>query len=221
MELFEKINEIKASSGISIAEFARKTGVSPRYISDIISGRSKEPRPSFLTAVVSSLGVSPNWLLTGEGPMFSGGQGKPPSAGNQTIQSSSYEIPLLTKEEAKAYNVKQEIPDPKAHSGEYPDKILLPAPHWLREFSTDLRAIAIFNSRMAPVLTAGDIAIFEGSGYMGDGIYLYRLEGELGIGYIHWVNNSFVTWTEFRPEKIKTDEIDPIGRIRATVKMVL
>lgn len=70
MELFERINEIKYKLGINTADFARLTGVSPRYITDITSGRSKEPRPSFLAAIVSSTGVSPSWLLTGEGSMF-------------------------------------------------------------------------------------------------------------------------------------------------------
>ena len=132
-----------------------------------------------------------------------------------------FEVPLLTKENALNYNPEKEIPEPQAHCGEYPSKVLIPAPYWLKEFSTDLRAITIFDNRMAPILNTGDIALFEGTGYTGDGIYIHRLENMLHISYIHWKNNRFVMWTEFKPdEKVELDTIDPIGRIRATVKRV-
>lgn len=146
----------------------------------------------------------------------------PPTPDRECFNIPLFEVPLIIREDVLKYNPKQEIPEPQAHNGCYPDKVLIPSPYWLKEFSTDLRAITIFDSRMAPVLNAGDVAIFEGTGYTGDGIYVHRLENTVHISYIHWLNNRFVMWTEFKPnEKIELDTIDPIGRIRATIKRVL
>jgi transcriptional regulator with XRE-family HTH domain len=73
---------------------------------------------------------------------------------------SIYEIPLLTKEQVLHFDPDKEIPEPKSHSGDYPDYTLVPIPRRFQEYSTDLRAMVVFNSLMAPLLNQGEIAIF-------------------------------------------------------------
>jgi transcriptional regulator with XRE-family HTH domain len=72
-----------------------------------------------------------------------------------------FEIPLLTKEQVLHFEPGKEIPDPKAHTGEYPDYTLIPIPRRFQEYSTDLRATVVFNSLMSPLLNQGDVTIFQ------------------------------------------------------------
>jgi hypothetical protein len=136
---------------------------------------------------------------------------------------SIYEIPLLTKEQVLHFDPAKEIPEPKSHSGVYPDYTLVPIPRRFQEYSTDLRAMVIFNSLMAPLLNQGEIAIFQATGWNGDGVYVYRLKGDLYISHIRSVADSYVLTKEFKPtETIPYDAetFEPIGRIRAVVKEI-
>ncbi|MDR1325566.1 MAG: hypothetical protein LBK00_05975 [Treponema sp.] len=72
-----------------------------------------------------------------------------------------FEIPLLTKEQVLHFDPAHEIPDPKAHSGSYLDYTLVPMPRRFQDYSTDLRAMAVFNSLMVPLLNPGDVAVFQ------------------------------------------------------------
>ncbi|MEL5720356.1 MAG: helix-turn-helix domain-containing protein [Treponemataceae bacterium] len=206
-------------------EFAAQLGIKQGALSKYETGESS--LPDDIKIFLIEKGISSHWLLTGEGEPFLDEKKEEKTNPIYTFDDSDFspplfEVPLLTKEDALKYNPKKEIPEPQAHTGKYPNKILILAPYWLKEFSTDLRAITVFNSRMAPILNAGDVALFEGTGYMGDGIYVYRLENNVHIGRIHWENSLFIIWTDFKPdEKIETDDIDLLGRIRATVKRVL
>lgn len=57
--------------GLSQAELARTIGMSPGFVSDVLRG-VKRPGAEFLHALRRSLGVSIDWLLTGEGSMMGG-----------------------------------------------------------------------------------------------------------------------------------------------------
>jgi hypothetical protein len=46
----------------------------------------------------------------------------------------------------------KEIPNPKDHSGDSPDYTLIPIPRRFQEYSTDLRAMVVFNSLMSSLL---------------------------------------------------------------------
>jgi transcriptional regulator with XRE-family HTH domain len=133
-----------------------------------------------------------------------------------------YEIPLLTKEQVFHFDPAREIPNPKTHSGDYPDYTLVPIPIRFREYGTDLRAMLVFNSLMAPLLNSGDVVIFQATGWNEDGVYIYRMKNELYISHVLFDGKKYILIKEFKPEeKIPCHEsFEPIGRIRAVLKDV-
>ena len=63
------------------SEFCRRIGKDVSSLKDIIGEKHSAPGYGLLFAILSSdLGISPNWLMIGEGPMLSGS--KPSPAGN-------------------------------------------------------------------------------------------------------------------------------------------
>ena len=136
---------------------------------------------------------------------------------------SVFEIPLLTKEQALHFDPVREIPCPKAYSGDYPDYTLVPIPFLFREYSTDLRAIVVFNGLMAPALNPGDIAIFQATGFNGDGVYIYRMSGDLHISQVKSDGMDYRLTQTFRPDKAipyNGETFEAIGRIRAVVRKI-
>jgi hypothetical protein len=95
-----------------------------------------------------------------------------------------FEIPLLTKEQVLYFEPGKEIPNLKAHTGEYLGYTLIPIPLRFQEYSTDLWAMVVFNSMMSPILNQGDVAIFQATGWNWDGVYIYRMDGDLHISHI-------------------------------------
>jgi transcriptional regulator with XRE-family HTH domain len=140
-----------------------------------------------------------------------------------TRNISVFEIPLLTKEQVLHFDPGREIPYPKAYSGNYPDYTLVPIPFRFREYSTDLRAIVVFNGLMVPVLNPGDVAIFQATGFNGDGVYIYRMIGDLHIGHVKFDGMDYRLTKEFmQGEEIPCDggTFEAIGRVRAVVREI-
>jgi hypothetical protein len=134
-----------------------------------------------------------------------------------------FEIPLLTREQALQFDPTKEILTPKAYSGEYPDYTLVPIPFRLKEYSTDLRAIVVFNSMMTPVLNPGEVTIFQVTGWNGNGIYIYQMSGDLHISHVHSDGKNYQFSREFESEeRIPYDmkNFKVIGRVRAVVREI-
>ena len=63
------------------SEFCRRIGKDVSALKDILGEKHSAPGYALLFAILSSdLGISPNWLMLGEGPMLSGNN--PAPAGN-------------------------------------------------------------------------------------------------------------------------------------------
>lgn len=167
---------------------------------------------TMLPAEVSTSGLIP----------IPGTQGIPTNIENDQGELSMFKIPLLTREQVFHFNPAKEITESKAHSGDYPDYTLVPIPMRLREYGTDLRAMVVFNSLMAPLLRQGDTAIFQATGWNEDGIYVYRMGNELYISRVQFEGKKYILTKEFKPEEqIHYDEsFEPIGRIRAVVREI-
>jgi hypothetical protein len=136
---------------------------------------------------------------------------------------SIFRIPLLTKEQVLHFDPEKEIPDPKAHSGSYPDYTLVPMPRRFQDYSTDLRAMVVFNGLMAPLLAPGDVAVFQATGWLGDGVYVYRVNGDLHIGHIRLVKGQYLITEEAKSEAevaCDTETFGAIGRVRAVVREI-
>lgn len=69
MSIHERLQLIQNQQGISQNAFAVRIGVTSQNFSKIMTNLS-EPRASLLEAVVRVFGVSPRWLLLGEGDMY-------------------------------------------------------------------------------------------------------------------------------------------------------
>jgi phage repressor protein C with HTH and peptisase S24 domain len=135
-----------------------------------------------------------------------------------------FEIPLLTKEQVLHFDPASEIPDPKAHSGNYPDYTLVPMPRRFQDYSTDLRAMVVFNGLMVPLLAPGDVAVFQATGWLGDGVYVYRINGDLHISHVQLVKGQqYRTTNEVKPDAevaYDTETFVAIGRVRAVVREI-
>lgn len=69
--LHVRLAQVLAYAGINQAELARRVGMSPGFLSDVIRG-VKRPGAELLLALRKSCGVSIDWLLSGEGTMIGG-----------------------------------------------------------------------------------------------------------------------------------------------------
>jgi transcriptional regulator with XRE-family HTH domain len=206
MEKFERIKVYRDTIKLSQKAFFDRYGVSQSNASKYENGTVA--LPDELEAALAADGLNLDWLATGRGEMLIGA----------VSQQRTYEIPLLTREQALRFDPAQEIPEPKANSGDYPDIAYIPVPRRVLEYGTDLRAIEVFGSRMFPVLKSGDIAIFEATGMGGNGIYLYRMGGKLHITYAGLEDNHFRLFSEIEDEiALDPKTYFPIGRVRAVV----
>jgi len=70
MDWSEAITYIYDAVKLSTSEIAARTGVTNKYIHDLKSGKSKNPKTEFIKALVENLGVNPSWILTGKGPVL-------------------------------------------------------------------------------------------------------------------------------------------------------
>jgi transcriptional regulator with XRE-family HTH domain len=145
------------------------------------------------------------------------------SAETEISGLSLFEIPLLSKEQVLHFDPDKEIPAPKAHSGEYPVRTLVPIPMRFQEYSTDLRAMVVFNGLMATLLVPGDVAVFQATGWLGDGVYVYRVNGDLHISHVRLVKGQYLATNEAKPEAEATYDagtFGAIGRVRAVVREI-
>lgn len=70
--LGERVDLALADAGIDPAELARRAGVTQQAVSQWRSGGIKHVRPRYLFRAARALGVNPEWLGTGDGPMIHG-----------------------------------------------------------------------------------------------------------------------------------------------------
>lgn len=66
-----RINQMLSHAGLSQTDLARQLGISTGFMSEIARG-VKRPGPDFFIGVRRLLGVSIDWLMTGEGTMTGG-----------------------------------------------------------------------------------------------------------------------------------------------------
>ena len=156
--IIDEAERLVVSHGGNKADLPKILGVRSQFLSDLRSGKSKNPGSDFALSLINKMDFNPRWIETGEGSVFLVETGDSPGVfhnkdsphsvvginklvtmyppkedvaepvpepeeANQTIQQAMtvFEIPLLTKEQVLHFDSAREIPDPKAHSGDYPD----------------------------------------------------------------------------------------------------
>jgi transcriptional regulator with XRE-family HTH domain len=171
--------------------------------------------------VVKNLGEIQNFTMMP--PQMSLDTREEPSIETEISGLSLFEIPLLSKEQVLRFDPAKEIPAPKAHSGEYPVRTLVPIPMRFQEYSTDLRAMVVFDVLMSPLLAPGDVAVFQATGWLGDGVYVYRVNGDLHIGHVRLGKGQYLVANEAKPDAevaYDTETFGAIGRVRAVVREI-
>jgi phage repressor protein C with HTH and peptisase S24 domain len=256
--IIDEAERLVISHGGSKADLPKILGVRSQFISDLRSGKSKNPGSDFALSLINKMDFNPRWIQTGEGAVFLAETGDSSSVvfnkdsphsvvginnrvtmypPNETIVPAPepkkvdqmvpamtvFEIPLLTKEQVLHFDPVREIPDPKAHSGSYPDYTLVPMPRRFQDYSTDLRAMVVFDVLMEPLLVPGDVTVFQATGWLGDGVYVYRVKGDLHIGHVQLVKGQYLVANEAKPEAevaYDTETFGAIGRVRAVVREI-
>ena len=61
------IDDIEKKTELSVS---KEVGCRTQYISDLRSGKSKNPGADFVLKLIDKFKLNPNWILTGEGEMF-------------------------------------------------------------------------------------------------------------------------------------------------------
>ncbi|MBQ9942038.1 MAG: helix-turn-helix transcriptional regulator [Christensenellaceae bacterium] len=69
--LADRLAHLINKLGIKKGEFAGHIGFSQAYISMLLSGKKNNPSSRFVDAVCHKFHIDPQWLLYGEGEMFS------------------------------------------------------------------------------------------------------------------------------------------------------
>lgn len=66
MEMHERIQLVLTSKGMSQADICRLTGLDSGKVSQVVSGRTKDPRISTIVPIAQALNVSLDFLVFGE-----------------------------------------------------------------------------------------------------------------------------------------------------------
>ena len=164
MEWSRIIDEIERITGKSVS---KAVGCRPQYISDLKSGKSKNPGADFVLKLISEFKLNHEWLLTGEGEMFT--------------KTESEKVPCVK-------DVMVPVLSQKASCG--------PGVEWNSEQNiTEYISLAslspalsgkVYGFRVAGTsmlgagIKDGDIVIFDASPdqNLTDGIYVFSLDGD-------------------------------------------
>jgi phage repressor protein C with HTH and peptisase S24 domain len=145
----------------SKADLARAAGIKPPSVSDWFTGKTKSLRGETLLAVARALGVTPEWLNTGRGPMRPAGTASEPvyriaEAGG--AHGATSEIELVDARGscgggAIVWEMEQREP-------------LVKEAAWFKRYGVrpdDLMAVFADGDSMADFIVDGDIVIFDRS----------------------------------------------------------
>lgn len=175
-----RLQDLLIEKGLSKNAFAKIVGVSQPAISDIISGKTRDPKN--IVEIANALGVDPHWLKTGEG--------EPTQTESNVISAMSYE-----RDEDHQYCIHQL--DAHAVAGkdgfinrEFPDVVR--SIYFSQQGLTDIvgiknvdgiSMITVPTDSMEPTIGKGDIVFIDTriNCYNGEGIYIFDLDGETYI----------------------------------------
>lgn len=166
MQASEQIKAIRKHKNLSQSELAIICDVSTSAIGNIESGRQKEISRNIMKELVSSIGVNPSWLLTGEGEMFTDTKEEPVRHPIKTIVESieGLLIPYLDQPVSAGFG--QELLN-KEDNDRY---ICIPDTGGKK----DLKALTVKGDSMEPTLKNGDIVVCDTGGWDGDGVYVIK-----------------------------------------------
>ncbi|HHW7448951.1 helix-turn-helix transcriptional regulator [Pasteurella multocida subsp. multocida] len=173
-DLATRLQALLEEKRLSKNAFAKMVGVSQPAISDIINGKTRDPKN--ILEIATALGVDPNWLKTGEG---------------------SRDTSLIVSEPNAEHKVKVDHLSVSAIAGyngfsneDYPDIIrsIYFSENGLLEIvgkktTQGLYLISVPTDSMSPTINKGDIVFVDVNvnAYVGEGVYVFDLNGETYI----------------------------------------
>lgn len=158
------IDDIEKATNRNIA---KETDVRSQYVSDLKSGKSKNPGADFVLKLISAFNLNHDWLLTGEGSMFVEGSNA------EVPAQKGVKIPLLSQKVScgpgQSWESEQNITEYISLSSLSP--ALSGRVYGFRVSGTSMLGAGIKD---------GDIVIFDASPNqeLTDGIYVFSLDGD-------------------------------------------
>lgn len=144
MEWGRIIDTIEEKTGKSVC---KELGIRPQYLSDLRSGKSKNPNSDFVLKLIEAFNLNSNWLLTGEGEMFitDVAEASPrqiiPSEGEETACIPFYDIDVMAHI-AESLDLKEETPA---------GMLSIPG------FKDCIACFPVYGSSMEPKISNGDV----------------------------------------------------------------
>lgn len=169
--LRQRLKAARDEAGLTQPELAARAGVAQSTIGNIEAGTRKRPRE--LLSIAAALGVNPEWLETGDGPMKSG---------VDIVAPASVRIPLLANGASMG-------PGSDELDGDVFIGALTVSERWVtREVRPSspgaLRFIHAYGESMAPTFADGDVLLVDTGARDPatiDGIYVLRAHGRLFV----------------------------------------
>jgi SOS-response transcriptional repressor LexA len=197
VRIIDKAEELIAQKGSNKADLPKILGVRPQYLSDIRSGKSKNPGSEFALALINKIGINPEWLETGQGTPFirqsigasagfvppgqsgSGGGANSQALANldaaNTPAPEHCRVPILRQKVACGTGVNWEAEE---NIEEYIEvDMLIPHLGIGRVFAVKAEG----SSMLGAGIRAGDYIFFDGTDEQAarDGIYVFALDGDV------------------------------------------
>lgn len=144
MEWGRIIDTIEEKTGKSVC---KELGIRPQYLSDLRSGKSKNPNSDFVLKLIEAFNLNSNWLLTGEGEMFITDIAEPaplqiiPAEGEETACIPFYDIDVMAHI-AESLDLKEETPA---------GVLSIPG------FKDCIACFPVYGSSMEPKISNGDV----------------------------------------------------------------
>lgn len=173
MNLNERIAEALRFSGKSATQVASEAGVSDSAISQLLSGRTKSLRAETAVKIASATGISPSWLVSGQGVML-GTSGSLVEPLLKASSSKGIKVPMLAN--IASMGAGADLQEDDALSGD-----LVLTEQFVRDSikpsrPDSLRFIHAYGDSMAPTFQSGDILLVD-TGVVDakiDGVYVLR-----------------------------------------------
>ncbi|QLB14887.1 hypothetical protein A6B39_05170 [Mannheimia granulomatis] len=174
--------------GLTQEGLANIVEVSQTAISDIVKGKTQNPRNIF--EIAQALSVSVEWLKTGKGeaPNFANFEGNSTASEDEEV----IRVSLLNAEAVAGYGVEA------SHVVEEVSAVEYTLDHFRQLFhSTNAKNIRLINVKgdsMYPTLESGDLIFVDVSinHYDGDGIYMFTFDGTLFVKRLQKVKYDLV-----------------------------
>ena len=144
MEWGRIIDTIEEKTGKSVC---KELGIRPQYLSDLRSGKSKNPNSDFVLKLIEAFNLNSNWLLTGEGEMFITDIAEPaplqiiPQEGEEAAGIPFYDIDVMAHI-AESLDLKEETPA---------GVLSIPG------FKDCIACFPVYGSSMEPKISNGDV----------------------------------------------------------------